>query len=230
VLGLQARPLPPFRRFKYDVCFESPTSGHTCGVFIDRCHLLDAPDIALAQCEVEYTRSRAVVPTDPNQVLVELDQIADMVEQMLADHGITAERGVYSKLSFLKEAVASIPVWLRAAQTSGQALKVAHSTSPRQPLTSTRNWTPAWGRGDPRRARPANANIPNAEPHWPRHGKRDERRRDRAPPERDRTSPSSSPMPPADGPFTPRPAEHALVADTVNTVADPAPPPRLGGG
>ena len=108
-LRLNARRLPSFRRVRYDVNFESLATGHVYGVFFDRCWLRDRPDVVLSQCELEYLRSRTVLPPDEAAVLVELDEIARWLERFLRAQGLPAERGFYSKLSFLRDTVASHP-------------------------------------------------------------------------------------------------------------------------
>lgn len=108
-LGLDAVPLPPFRRVRYDVNFESTRTGHVYGIFFDTVSLLDAPEVRLQQCELEYLRSRAVVDVDPEAVLTEIAGIAGWLEAFLREHGLPDQRGYYSKLSFLLDAVSARP-------------------------------------------------------------------------------------------------------------------------
>jgi hypothetical protein len=108
-LPVQVRRLPSFRRVRYDVNFESLHTGHVYGAFFDHCPLLDAPHISLSQCEVEYLRSRVAIAPDEQAVLPELAAVATWVERFLLDRGVTFERTHYSKLSFLRDAVARLP-------------------------------------------------------------------------------------------------------------------------
>jgi hypothetical protein len=109
ILGLEANPLPPFRRVRYDLTIESPATGHLFGIFVDRCRLLEAPEITLTQCEIEYLNTRTVFPPDEHQIITQLDEVTTWVEQVFATQGIVVERGYYSKLSFLRDAVAQHP-------------------------------------------------------------------------------------------------------------------------
>ncbi|MFF0659405.1 hypothetical protein [Micromonospora tulbaghiae] len=108
-LRLRARRLPTFRRVRYDVNFESARTGHVYGVFFDHCSLVADPTVVLSQCELEYLRTRSVLPPDEAAVRVELDEIAAWLEAFLADSGLPNERGYYSKLSFLRDVVATRP-------------------------------------------------------------------------------------------------------------------------
>jgi hypothetical protein len=109
VLGLRARPLPPFRRVRYDVNIESARTGHVFGVLYDRCHLLDASDEVLRQCEIEYTRTRTVLPTAEHDLLHDMETVATWLEACLGEHGPAPSRGWHSKLTFLREAVGRRP-------------------------------------------------------------------------------------------------------------------------
>jgi hypothetical protein len=109
VLGLRARPLPPFRRVRYDVNIESTRTGHIFGVLYDRCHLLDAPDEVLCQCEVEYTRTRTVLPAPERDLLRDMETVASWLEAFLGAHGLAPARGGHSKLTFLRDAVGRLP-------------------------------------------------------------------------------------------------------------------------
>lgn len=108
-LGVQAVRLPSFRRARYDVNFESARTGHVYGIFFDTVSLVDAPDAQLQQCELEYLRSRTVVQPDADAVLEEMSEIAEWLEDFLREHGLSAERGYYSKLGFLLDTVAARP-------------------------------------------------------------------------------------------------------------------------
>ncbi|SCG72355.1 hypothetical protein [Micromonospora humi] len=108
-LGLRARRLPTFRRVRYDVNVESARTGHVYGIFFDHCSLVADPTVVLSQCELEYLRTRSVLPPDEAAVRVELDEIAAWLEAFLAESGLPNERGYYSKLSFLRDVVAARP-------------------------------------------------------------------------------------------------------------------------
>ncbi|MBX7267516.1 hypothetical protein KIF24_16765 [Micromonospora sp. Llam7] len=106
VLRLQARRLPTFRRIRYDVNVESLSTGHYYGVFFDRCHLTEQPTQAMSQCEVEYCNSRTTRPPDEAEVLSEIERVAIWVGTILDDHNLPTTRSHYSKLSYLRDAVA----------------------------------------------------------------------------------------------------------------------------
>lgn len=108
-LGVRAVRLPPFRRARYDVNFESTRTGHVYGIFFDTVRLVDAPEVQLQQCELEYLRSRTVVEPDADAVIKEIAEIAEWLEDFLREYGLPAERGYYSKLSFLLDTVAARP-------------------------------------------------------------------------------------------------------------------------
>ncbi|MEU5995234.1 hypothetical protein ABZ806_40180 [Spirillospora sp. NPDC047418] len=106
-LGLQVRALPPFRRVRYDVQCESMRTGHILGIFIDRCSLLSDPDTVLSQCELEYRRSRSILPHDQQEVLGDMEYVDRWLVQYLTDLGIPTRRTFYSKLTFLRDVAAT---------------------------------------------------------------------------------------------------------------------------
>ncbi|WP_204033845.1 hypothetical protein [Micromonospora qiuiae] len=108
-LGVQAVRLPSFRRVRYDINFESVRTGHVYGIFFDHCSLVEAREVTLNQCELEYLRSRTAVEPDEAEVLTELAAVAEWLEAFLRERGLNAERGYYSKRTFLKDAVAARP-------------------------------------------------------------------------------------------------------------------------
>ncbi|MFD8498260.1 hypothetical protein [Amycolatopsis sp. NPDC059657] len=108
-LGVSATRLPSFRRVRYDVNFESTRTGHVYGIFFDHVSLIEAPEMVLNQCEVEYLRSRTVLEPDESAVLKEIAEIATWLEGFLREHGLTDERGYYSKMTFLLDSVAARP-------------------------------------------------------------------------------------------------------------------------
>lgn len=108
-LHVIARPLPPFRRARYDVNFESVRTGHVYGIFFDTVSLIDVPAVQMQQCELEYLRSRIVLEPDPEEILAEMEELARWLEAFLTEQHLPAERGYYSKLSFLLDSVAARP-------------------------------------------------------------------------------------------------------------------------
>ncbi|MFI9162059.1 hypothetical protein [Kitasatospora aureofaciens] len=108
-LKVEAVRLPSFRRVRYDINFESARTGHVYGIFFDHCSLVDARDVTLNQCELEYLRSRTAVEPDEADVSKEMAEIATWLESFLRERGLNSERGFYSKRTFLKDAVAARP-------------------------------------------------------------------------------------------------------------------------
>ncbi|WP_405948834.1 hypothetical protein OG588_22245 [Streptomyces prunicolor] len=108
-LGLTVRAMPPFRRVRYDVQCESLRTGHIYGVFFDHCQLLDAPDVVLSQCEIEYLRSRNLLDAEEGEVVAEMDRVDAWVRGFLADRGWAKERTFYSKRTFLRDVLAARP-------------------------------------------------------------------------------------------------------------------------
>ncbi|QIZ37934.1 hypothetical protein [Saccharopolyspora sp. ASAGF58] len=106
-LGLQTRALPSFRRVRYDVNLESARTGTCFGIMFDRCTLLDAPERTLVQCELEYTRSRTLSPPTEHDVFSDMEAVACWLETFLGHREPGVQRGVYSKLSFLRDVTAS---------------------------------------------------------------------------------------------------------------------------
>lgn len=109
VLGLRAKALPPFRRIRYDVMLESAATGNHFCIIFDRCTPDGVPGEPLVQCEIEYLRSRRVLPLDEEMVLNELGVVVNWCTRFLASHGIVAEPGHYSKLSYLRDLVTRRP-------------------------------------------------------------------------------------------------------------------------
>jgi hypothetical protein len=108
-LKVEAVRLPSFRRVRYDINFESVRTGHVYGVFFDHCSLVEAREVTLNQCELEYLRSRVAVEPDEAEVLAEMNQIVVWLEAFLRARGLSDQRGFYSKRTFLKDAVAGRP-------------------------------------------------------------------------------------------------------------------------
>jgi hypothetical protein len=104
---LCAHSLGCLRRIRYDVNIESLITGHVYGIFFDHCSRPGRPGPVLRQCEIEYLRSRIVLAPDETVIAKELDTLADWVARFLDEKSIIYERGYYSKLSFLRECLAS---------------------------------------------------------------------------------------------------------------------------
>lgn len=103
ILRLVATPLPSFRRVRYDIMFESLTTGNHYCLLFDRSHLHDDPSEVLVQCEIEYMRSRRVLPTTETLVLDEFEKVVAWACDFLVRQGFDAEAHYYSKLSFLRD-------------------------------------------------------------------------------------------------------------------------------
>ncbi|WP_260848553.1 hypothetical protein [Streptomyces sp. SLBN-118] len=108
-LKVEAVRLPSFRRVRYDINFESVRTGHVYGIFFDHCSLVEAREVTLNQCELEYLRSRTAVEPDEATVLEEMAEIVAWLQAFLRDHGLNDKRGFYSKRTFLKDAVSARP-------------------------------------------------------------------------------------------------------------------------
>jgi hypothetical protein len=105
VLELEARPLPPFRRIRYDIMLESIRTGNHYCIMFDRCTVHHSPDETLVQCEIEYIRSRRVLPFDETDVLDEFHALTAWCGSFLTGQGISSSAGYYSKLSFLRDVI-----------------------------------------------------------------------------------------------------------------------------
>ncbi|MES2743612.1 MAG: hypothetical protein V4754_22040 [Pseudomonadota bacterium] len=93
--------LPPFRRKRFDVNFESLATGNIYGVYFDICRTVE-PAHAFSQCEVEYCRSRTFAPL--RGVMEEFEVVADYTRQFLVRHQIGFEHDTFSKLDFVRQA------------------------------------------------------------------------------------------------------------------------------
>jgi hypothetical protein len=105
ILELDAQPLPPFRRIRYDIMLESIPTGHHYCIIFDRCTLHQYPDETLVQCEIEYLRSRRVLPVDVTHVLDEFHALTEWCGNFLTEQGISSTVSYYSKLSFLRDVI-----------------------------------------------------------------------------------------------------------------------------
>jgi hypothetical protein len=103
VLGLEGRMLPAFRRVRYNIMMESTLTGNHFSILLDRSALLQDEHQALAQCEIEYVRTRRVLPITEEEVLEELHALVDTTSRFLTEQHLPHETGYYSKLSFLRD-------------------------------------------------------------------------------------------------------------------------------
>ncbi|WP_243088227.1 hypothetical protein [Streptomyces sp. 891-h] len=117
-LGLQVRAMPPFQRVRYDIQCESMRTGHVYGIFLDRCSLIEAPKVALSQCELEYLRSRSVLDHDQQEVLNEMRRIDGWLRTYLATRGWSTEHTFYSKRTFLRDVLAARPDLVPSSHTA----------------------------------------------------------------------------------------------------------------
>jgi hypothetical protein len=95
------RRMPPFRRKRFDVNFESLRTGNIYGVYFDICRT-SAPDHAFSQCEVEYCRSRTFEPL--RDVEQEFEAVAAYVHAFLRRKAVPFRHDTFSKLDFVRRA------------------------------------------------------------------------------------------------------------------------------
>ncbi|MEU1407139.1 hypothetical protein ABZ471_33165 [Streptomyces sp. NPDC005728] len=100
---LRFRRLPGFRRTKFDINVQSVTTGHCFGIETDEVTLSDTTGRKMRQVETEYLETRRHAGMDATSIDTELSRLTSLVEAHLARLGIAAERGLYSKLSFLRD-------------------------------------------------------------------------------------------------------------------------------
>ncbi len=97
-----------FRRVRYDVNVESLRTGHGYAVMFDRCTLPASSEAesgdgaVLVQCEVEYLRSRTVLPVDEDMLMDEFAWLVGQVRRWLDDQSIDTVEDHQSKLTFLR--------------------------------------------------------------------------------------------------------------------------------
>ncbi|MFE4832206.1 hypothetical protein [Streptomyces sp. NPDC056672] len=101
--GLSFRQLPGLRRTKFDINVQSVTTGHCFGIETDEVTLSDGSGRKMRQVETEYLETRRHAGMDGASIDAELGRLTDLVEAHLAGLGIAADRGLYSKLSFLRD-------------------------------------------------------------------------------------------------------------------------------
>ncbi|MGW2056448.1 hypothetical protein ACWCOZ_21490 [Streptomyces sp. NPDC001840] len=101
--GLRFRQLPGLRRTKFDINVQSVTTGHCFGIETDEVTLSDGSGRKMRQVETEYLETRRHAGMDGTSIDAELGRLTGLVEAHLAGLGIAANRGLYSKLSFLRD-------------------------------------------------------------------------------------------------------------------------------
>jgi hypothetical protein len=106
--GVDVADLGVFRRTRYDIDFESLTTGNVFGMMFDYCVAEGSEDLTLVQCEVEYLESRTLSELDPEKIQVELYHVIGWLEEHFRGRGLEFEVGFRSKLSFMREAHAAL--------------------------------------------------------------------------------------------------------------------------
>jgi hypothetical protein len=94
-----------YNRVRYNVLLESLQSGNVFSIMYDRC--TDTADTVppLFQVEVEYIRSRTLLPASDsarNQMMQEFTKVTEHARQILCDHGVAAVEDHQSKLTWLR--------------------------------------------------------------------------------------------------------------------------------
>lgn len=93
--------LPPFRRVRFDVNFESLATGNIYGIYFDICRTAN-PAHAFAQCEVEYCRTRTF--GELRLVMEEFETVANYTSEFLQLEQVAFEHDTFSKLDFVRAA------------------------------------------------------------------------------------------------------------------------------
>lgn len=93
-----------FRRERCDINLESLSTGHGYSVMFDRCTVPGLPSAVLVQCEVEYLRSRTLLPIEDAALISEFQWLVSVTRDWLASRRIDAVEDHFSKLSFLRRA------------------------------------------------------------------------------------------------------------------------------
>jgi len=105
--GYPLKPLPQWRRTRFDLACEAVATGNLFMVNFDDCrvHGADPPAGRLQQCEVEYLKTRGT----PSERLIYADfaRLIEHVEAFMRSQGLAFRRSNYSKLSFLRDYVAA---------------------------------------------------------------------------------------------------------------------------
>lgn len=100
---LSFKRLPSLRRTKFDINIQSVATGHGFGIETDEVTLSDGTGRTMRQVETEYLDTRHHDGMDGSTIDSELSRLTTLVEAHLAGLGISAKRGLYSKLSFLRD-------------------------------------------------------------------------------------------------------------------------------
>jgi hypothetical protein len=103
---LAVRRLPHLVRTRFDVNVESTQTGHFYGIEVDEV-VVDGYAQTLRQVEIEYHQSRRHEGLDRESIEPELLKLEEAVRNELVARGVVCHSGFYSKLSFLKDTVAS---------------------------------------------------------------------------------------------------------------------------
>ena len=93
--------LPGFRRKRFDCDLESLATGNAYGIFFDICRTTDGSEATLSQCEVEYLRTRSLLPV--TDVEAEFNRVCALTHDFLNRRNADHQAGYYSKLSFVRE-------------------------------------------------------------------------------------------------------------------------------
>ncbi|MFJ6392832.1 hypothetical protein ACIQJT_35125 [Streptomyces sp. NPDC091972] len=105
---LTVRRLPHLVRTRFDVNVESTQTGHFYGIEVDEVVVEGYPQ-TLRQVEIEYHHSRRHEGLSRDSIEPELLGLEKAVRSELDALGVTCHSGFYSKLSFLKDTIASRP-------------------------------------------------------------------------------------------------------------------------
>lgn len=99
----EARYLGAFTRDRIDVSAESIKTGNVFALMIDHCRTLDGTR-TLRQVEIEYFKTRSLLPPVEALVLEELEVVVERVRRAFQCAGVEWAEGFYSKKSWLKGA------------------------------------------------------------------------------------------------------------------------------
>jgi hypothetical protein len=97
--------LTTFRRKRFDVNFESLSTGHVFGIYFDICRDLGGSGEWMSQCEVEYCRTRTLGRLD--DVYPEFEAVCGWTEIFLQQQHVMYRRDLYSKLDFARRCYAT---------------------------------------------------------------------------------------------------------------------------
>lgn len=98
---------PDWRRTRLDIACEANDTGNIFFLNFEdsRVYNDSSPEGRLQQCEIEYHKSRGV--PDDDLIYRDFERIGQAMENFLAEIGLPYEKSNYSKLSFLKDYMAS---------------------------------------------------------------------------------------------------------------------------